>query len=602
MLNATLGWLFRGFNGAFAASTAGYERLVRCCLRGAAIAILLYVGLLGLTYFGFTKVPTGFVPDQDKGYLVVSLQLPDAASLERTEKVMARIDRIAAEIPGVAHRLGIAGQSFLLGVNGSNFASMFVVLDEFDKRHAPDRGGDAIAAQLRGRLFTEIQEAQVAVFGAPPVDGLGNAGGFKIMIEVQGGGTLAALQGQVDNLVEKGNQQPGLVGLFSMFRADTPQLYLDVDRTKCKTMGVKLNDLFDALQVYLGGYYVNDFNQFGRTWQVNLQANARFRLRPEDLQRITVRNDEGKMLPVSTLAQVRDSSGTVFIDRYNLYPAAAVNGDWTPGVSSGQAMQAVEALAREELPNTMVPEWTELSYQEQLAGNTALLIFPLCILFVFLTHSAEYESWSLPLAIILIVPMSLLCALAGVWLRRLDNNLFTQIGFVVLAGLACKNAVLIVEFAKQQREHGLPRLEAAVAASKLRLRPIMMTSFAFILGVVPLVVASGAGAEMRRTLGTAVFSGMLGVTFFGIFLTPVFYLVLQAASEWYSGQGRPAAAESLGVAHEASPAPQDSGEPAPPSGPPSVPLPCFDYDVAAGEAGPPAPCSRLTLRACVRIG
>ena len=535
LLNAAFGWLFRGFNGVFAVGTSGYERLVRWCVRGAFVAILVYGGLLGLTYVGFTKVPTGFVPDQDKGYLVISAQLPDAASLDRTEAVMTRIDKIVKETEGVAHRVGISGQSFLLGANGSNFGSMFVILKEFHDRHGEETGAEAIADKLRQRLFAEVEEAQVAVFGAPPVDGLGNAGGFKLMVEDRGDNGLEKLQGQVDNLVEKGNQEPGLVGLFSMFRADTPQLYLDVDRAKCKMMEVKLSDVFEALQVFLGGYYVNDFNEFGRTWQVNLQAESQYRVRPQDIQRIMVRNAKGEMLPLSTLATIRDWSGPVLINRYNTHTAAALNGSWMPGVSSGQAMTTVGKLAKQELPDSMSSEWTELSYEEQKAGNTVLWLFPLCILLVFLTHSAEYESWSLPLAIILIVPMSLLCALAGVWYRGMENNLFTQIGFVVLAGLACKNAVLIVEFAKQQHEHGLSALEAAVQASKLRLRPIIMTSFAFILGVVPLVIARGAGAEMRQTLGTCVFAGMLGVTFFGIFLTPVFYFILQTVSDWWSG-------------------------------------------------------------------
>jgi multidrug efflux pump len=409
-----------------------------------------------------------------------------------------------------------------------------VVLDEFHERHGSETSADHIAATLRQKLFMEVPEARIGVFGAPPVDGVGNAGGFKMMVKIRGGSDLNELQGQVDNLAEKANATAGLVGVFSMFRANTPQLYLDIDRTKCKTMGVPLSDVFNALQVYLGGYYVNDFNEFDRTWQVNLQADAAFRMSSDDIQKINVRNQQGLMVPLSAIASVRDKTGPVLINRYQNVTAATINGGWATGVSSGQAMSAMEAVAKQELPTNMSTEWTELSYQEKMEGNTAIYIFPLCILFVFLTHAAEYESWSLPLAIILIVPMSLLCALVGVWLRGMDNNIFTQIGFVVLAGLACKNAVLIVEFAKQQREQGISIFEAAVNSSKLRLRPIMMTSFAFILGVVPLMIASGAGAEMRQTLGTSVFSGMLGVTFFGIFLTPIFYFVLQSFSEWIS--------------------------------------------------------------------
>ncbi len=527
VLEGLFGWFFRGFNAVFNWGTAVYGRLVTLCLRGAAFTMLVYGALLVATYFGFRMVPTGFIPAQDKGYLMANLQLPDSASVERTQDALQRVDAIARGTPGVKHTVGIAGQSFLLGANGSNFGSVFIVLDEFHNRHHPALGANAIAARLRAQYYHEIQEAQVAVFGAPPVDGLGNAGGFKIMVEDRGANGLAMLQGQVENLVEKGNRTEGLLGLFSQFRAHTPQLYVDVDRTKCKMLGVALTDVFNVLQTNLGGSYVNDFNQFGRTWQVKLQAAAEFRFRPEDVGRLFVRNAAGEMIPLATVARVNEISGPILINRYNMYTAAAINGAPAPGVSSGQALAQLQALADRELPASMATEWTEITLLQLLAGNTAILIFPLCILFVFLTHSAEYESWLLPLAIIMIVPMSLLCALAGAYARGMDNNLFTQIGFVVLAGLACKNAVLIVEFAKQQHEHGLDRRHAAIEASRLRLRPIMMTSFAFILGVVPLVLAKGAGAEMRSTLGTAVFAGMLGVTFFGIFLTPVFYYLLQ---------------------------------------------------------------------------
>ena len=533
-LDLTLGWFFKGFNKTFDATTNFYERLVKLCLRGAVIGLVVYVGLLFLTYKGFTIVPTGFVPAQDKGYLLVSAQLPDSASLERTQNVMKRVDEIVRQTPGVAHRIVVNGQSSLLQANGSNFGSMYVVLDEFEHRHGKELGADHIIGELRKKLYVAIPEAQIGVFGAPPVDGIGNAGGFKIMVKSQGSSDLNLLQGQVDNLTEKANADPKLVGVFSMFRANTPQLYLNIDRTKCKSMGVALNDVFDALQVYFGGLYTNDFNRFDRTWQVNTQADAKFRIDRDDIQKIYVRNAEGGMVPISAVATVEDSSGPVLVNRYQNVTAATINGGWKPGISSGQAMTAMETVAKDELPAGMSTEWTELSYQEKTEGNTAIYIFPLCILFVFLTHAAEYESWTLPLAIILIVPMSLLCALAGAAFRGMDNNIFTQIGFVVLAGLACKNAVLIVEFAKQNREHGTNRFDSAVIASKLRLRPIMMTSFAFILGVVPLMLATGAGAEMRQTLGTSVFAGMLGVTFFGIFLTPIFYYVLQSFSEWWS--------------------------------------------------------------------
>jgi multidrug efflux pump len=539
LLDAVFGWFFRGFNLMFDRTTSIYERLVRLCVRGALVSLLVYVGLLGLTAWGFQRVPTGFIPDQDKGYLLCTAQLPDSASVQRTRKVLAQMEAIARQTPGVEHTVGVAGQSFLLGANGSNFASLFLILKDFDQRRGPALSADAILAQLRIRYYLEIDDALVGVFGAPPVDGLGNAGGFKLMLEDRGNVGSEMLQVEADRLVELGNKRPELTGMFSMFRANTPQLYVQVDREKCKSLGLSLSEVFNALQIYLGGAYTNDFNQFDRTWQVNVQADARYRASAADVGRIQVRNTRGDMLPLSSVVTVQDRSGPVLINRYNTKPAAAINGAWPPGVSSGQAIAAMERLAAKELPRSMSTAWTELTYQQILAGNTALLIFPLCVLLVLLTHAAEYESWALPLAIILIVPMSILCALMGTWMRGMDNNLFTQIGFVVLAGLACKNAVLIVEFAKQEHEQGQPRFEAAVRASRLRLRPIIMTSLAFILGVVPLMISHGAGAEMRQTLGTGVFFGMLGVTVFGIFLTPVFYYVLQGLSERWSRGPKP---------------------------------------------------------------
>jgi multidrug efflux pump subunit AcrB len=491
-----------------------------------------------LTYYGFTVVPVGFIPDQDKGYLLVNVQLPDSSSLERTQAVMKRLDEIARDktkTPGVIHTVVIAGQSFLTNANGSNFGSMFVILDEFHNRRDKSLSADAVMDNLRRQYSREIQEAVVSVFGAPPVDGLGNAGGFKLMVKDVSNRGPVLLQAQTDELIQAGNREPGLEGLFSMFRSQTPQLYVNIDRGKCKSMGVELSDVFGAMQYNLSNYYVNDFNLYDRTWQVIVQVDEHYRLRAADVERLTVRNRDGDMVPLGALASVKDITGPVMINRYNTKPAAPISGGWSPDISSGQAIEKMENLSKDKLAYGFQTEWSELTFLQIQAGNTAILIFPLCVLLVFLTHAAEYESFSLPLAIVLIVPMSLLCALIGVRLCDMDNNLFTQIGFVVLAGLACKNAVLIVEFAKQQREHGLSIHDAVVEASRLRLRPIIMTSFAFILGVVPLAVATGAGAEMRRTLGTAVFSGMLGVTFFGLFLTPIFYNVLQHLSEWWSG-------------------------------------------------------------------
>jgi len=525
-LNFCLGWFFRLFNRTFTASVSGYTWAVGKLLRVSLVALAVYVGLLYLTGWSFSRMPIGFIPNQDQGYLFVAAQLPDSASLERTEEVMGRAARLIREVPGVGHVIRICGMSFVLGANGSHLGTMFVTLEPFDERLEPERGADAILKAVREKL-SKIEDGMLFVFGAPPIRGLGSTGGFKVMIEDRGNEGLEVLQAQTDNLIQQGNQTPGLTGLSTVFRANTPQLYVDVDRTKCKTMGVPLSQVFEALQVNLGGFYVNDFNQFGRTWQVNVQADAPFRMRPEDMRRFQVRNARGEMVPLGTVASVEDYSGPFVIIRYNMYPAAAINGASLPGVSSGQVIGMVESLARDHLPSSMAYEWTELSYLQIIAGNTAGFVFTGAVVLVFLVLAGQYESWSLPLAVIFVVPMCILCSIAGVALAALDVNIFTQIGFVVLVGLASKNAILIVEFAKARRESGMPRYEATLAACKLRLRPILMTSFAFIMGVVPLVVSRGAGAEMRHTLGTAVFSGMLGVTLFGIFLTPVFYYVIQ---------------------------------------------------------------------------
>jgi multidrug efflux pump subunit AcrB len=525
-LNRALGVLFRGFNRVFDWTTTGYGHLVSGCLRLCVFVLIVYIGLLGLTYFGFTHVPTGFIPQQDKGYLVVNIQLPDSASLERTVEVTKQVEQIARDTQGVGHTLSIPGQSVILNAVSSNFGSMFVILKPFEDRHGADEYADTVAAKIRERCYEKIEEARVSIFGAPPVDGLGMAGGFKLMVQDRGGGSLALLQGQADNLAEEGNRKPGLVGLFNGFRANTPQLYVEIDRTKSKTLGVPLSAVFDSLQVYLGGYYVNDFNEFGRTWQVNLQADAPFRLDPDTVRQLKVRNSKGEMIPLGTVATVRDSSGPVMVTRYNLYPAAPVSGNSLPGVSSGTVIQTMDNLSEQVLPQSMKAEWTELTLLQILAGNTAIYAFVGAIVLVFLVLAFLYESWSQPLAVILVVPMCLLCALAGVALAHMDLNIFVQVGFVVLVGLAAKNAILVVEFARDKHKEGMGLTEATLEASRTRLRPIVMTSFAFILGVFPLVIASGAGAEMRRTLGTAVFSGMIGVTGFGIFLTPVFFYVI----------------------------------------------------------------------------
>jgi len=530
LLNKVFGWFFRGFNRVFGRSTEAYSRTVGRLIRLSAAALVVYFGLLGLTYFEFKKVSTGFIPAQDKGYIAMMAQLPDAASLERTGAVIDRLSKIARETPGVKATIDLAGLSPVSLTASPNAGTIFIILDDFNKRMAHGLSSDSIVADLRRRC-SGIQEAFVGVFPPPAVNGLGILGGFKVQVEDRGGAGLEALQASTYQLMAAANKEPGLQNVLTSFRAGVPQLFVDVDRTKTKSMQVTLSDVFDTLQIYLGSLYVNDFNLFGRTYQVTAQADAPFRREPKDILQLKTRNAAGQMVPLGTLVAVNQSTGPDKIVRYNMYPSAELTGSSAPGISSGQAIAMFEKLAKENLPSNMGIEWTELTLQEILAGNTAIYIFPLCVLFVFLTLAALYESWSLPLAIILIVPMCLLSAISGVWIRGLDNNIFTQIGFVVLVGLACKNAILIVEFAKQRQDAGLSRADAAIEASRLRLRPILMTSFAFIFGVVPLLLAKGAGAEMRRALGTAVFSGMLGVTFFGIFLTPVFYVVIRWFTE-----------------------------------------------------------------------
>jgi multidrug efflux pump len=534
LVNAGLGAFFRGFNWAFDRATNLYGYAVALFLRVSVIALLVYGGLMGLTYLGFRAVPTGFIPEQDKGYLVVNAQLPDGASLERSDEVIGRMTKIARGTKGVKHTISVPGYSILTGTNISNVGGMFVILDPFEERAGePELSANKVAERLR-KQFREIEEAQAVLFGAPPIDGLGSTGGFKMQVKDRSGAGLEALQGGVADVVGKGNSQPGLVGLFSSFSANQPQLYVDVDRVKAKRQGVALNDVFETLQVYLGSAYVNDITLFDRNWQVNVQADASYRMRAEDVAKLRVRNAAGDMVPLGTMITVRDVAGPAIVNHYNSKPSAEISGSTAPGVSSGQAIALMEQISRQELPVGMGFEWTELTYQQIEAGKDLLtkLVFPLAVVFVFLVLAAQYESWSLPLAIILIVPMCLLAAIAGIWLARMDNNIFTQIGLVVLVGLASKNAILIVEFAKQLQDEGKKPFEATVEASKLRLRPILMTSFAFILGVVPLVLAKGAGAEMRVALGVAVFSGMLGVTIFGIFFTPVFYVVIR----WFAGR------------------------------------------------------------------
>src|ERR1700726_4066452 len=563
-VNWALGHFFRGFNWVFERATQAYGKTVGWGLRLSAIVLLIYAGLIGLTGFGFSRVPSGFVPIQDKGYLIANIQLPDAAALERTVEVTAAVEKIALETPGVDHTLAIPGQSFVLNAFSSNYGSMFITLKPFHERRAADLSAEAILSRIRARLKQEVSEARVLVFGEPAVRGLGNAGGFKLMVKATGDVNFDALQAQADNLAAKGNQQPGLVGLFNGFRARTPQLYVDVDRTKVKTMGVQLTDVFDALQAYLGSYYVNDFNRFGRTWQVNIQADAAFRVDADIVRQLKIRNADGDMVPLGAVADVRDSAGPVQITRYNMFPAAAVTGASQPGVSTGDVLATMESLSDQELPRSMTSEWTELSYLQKQSSKieqfrdlrqNPFSAFVLGAVLVFFVLAGLYESWSLPLAVVLVVPMCLLSALTGIALAGRDVNIFVQVGFVVLVGLACKNAILIVEFARDRQHEGASRFDAVMAAARARLRPILMTSACFI-HMVPPYFATGAGAEMRRSLGTAVLWGAFGVTLFGIFLPPVFFYVVR----WFSDRGQPkpeppAAKEGVPLEGSSAPAP-----------------------------------------------
>jgi multidrug efflux pump len=539
ILNRVLSVLFTIFNRGFDAVTVGYARAIGLTLRGSLLVLLAYGGLLYLTYHTFATTPTGFIPAQDKGYLIVNVVLPDAASIERTEQEMRKLEAVAMNTPGVKHTVSVSGQSVMIGTNSPNFATLYVMLDDFPNRHDATHSSDAIAAKLQRELSDAVPGALLTVFGAPPVDGLGTTGGFKLIVEDRGDTGPEAIEEAARTVVENANRDADLRDAFTGFRADTPWLQLHIDRDAAQTKGVLVSEIVSALQVYFGSLYINDFNLYGRTWQVNVQADEKFRQRAADLKRLPVRNIAGQTVPLSSFLTIRDNSGPVMVQRYNLYPAAAITATPAPGASSGQALTAMERTANENLPTTMKAEWTELALLQLETQDTALRAFALSVLLVFLVLAAQYESWLLPLAVILVVPMCILSAAAGVLYAKQDVNIFTQVGFVVLVGLACKNAILIVEFAKQRADAGATRWDAAIEACRLRLRPIIMTSVAFIIGVVPLVLAEGAGAEMRRALGTAVFAGMLGVTAFGLFLTPVFFVVLQRVKEWWATAKQP---------------------------------------------------------------
>ncbi|MCV4283117.1 Aliphatic isothiocyanate resistance protein SaxF [Pseudomonas cichorii] len=520
------GWLFRPFNRFFEKASHGYVGTVARVIRSSGIALLVYAGLMVMTWMGFSSTPTGFVPSQDKQYLVAFAQLPDAASLDRTEDVIKRMSDLALQQPGVENAIAFPGLSINGFTNSPNNGVVFVALKDFDQRKDPSQSANAIAGALNGK-FASIQDAYMAIFPPPPVQGLGTIGGFRLQVEDRGNLGYDELYKETQNVIAKSRSVPELAGLFTSYTVNVPQVDAAIDREKAKTHGVAISDIFDTLQVYLGSLYANDFNRFGRTYQVNVQAEQQFRQESDQIGQLKVRNNLGEMIPLATFVKISDTAGPDRVMHYNGFITAEINGAAAPGYSSGQAQAAIEKLLKEELPNGMVYEWTDLTYQQILSGNTALFVFPLCVLLAFLVLAAQYESWSLPLAVILIVPMTLLSAIAGVILAGSDNNIFTQIGLIVLVGLACKNAILIVEFAKDKQEEGLSPLDAVLEACRLRLRPILMTSFAFIMGVVPLVLSSGAGAEMRHAMGVAVFSGMLGVTFFGLLLTPVFYVLIR---------------------------------------------------------------------------
>jgi hydrophobe/amphiphile efflux-1 (HAE1) family protein len=489
--------------------------------------LAIYAGLLAGTVYISNVVPRGFIPSLDQGYAIVVLQLPDGASLSRTDAVVQKASKIIQATPGVMDAVAFAGFSGATFTNASNAAAIFARFAPFEERLEKGLSGNAVVGQLFGRLQS-IEEAFIIAIPPPPVRGIGNAGGFKIQLQERLDSEMQRVLAAAQELMVRASQTPELSGVFTTFSTSSPQIYLEIDRAKARMLDVPIPNIFETLQVNLGTAYVNDFNAFGRVYQVRAQADQKFRAEREDILRLKVRSANGALVPLGTLVEIRDVTGPNLVQRYNMYTSVPVQGNAAPGISSATALDKMESLAREILPQGTSFEWTELAFQERQTGNLAIFIFALSVLFVFLVLAAQYESWSLPLAIILIVPMSILSALLGVSIRGQDNNILTQIGLIVLVGLAAKNAILIVEFARRAEMEGKTPVEAAVEACRLRLRPILMTSFAFIFGVIPLVVATGPGAEMRQALGTAVFSGMLGVTFFGLFLTPVFYVAVRS--------------------------------------------------------------------------
>ena len=528
-MDKAFGWFFRRFNKAFNRGSDAYSGGVRNVISRKAVVIGVYAALLAITFGLFKTVPGGFVPGQDKQYLIGFAQLQDGATLDRTEDVIRRMTEIAKKQPGVENAVAFPGLSINGFTNSSSAGIVFSVLKPFEERKDPSLSAVAIAAELN-KKYAGIQDAFIAMLPPPPVNGLGTTGGFKLQIEDRAGLGYTALDEAKKAFMAKAAQAPEIMGLFSSYQVNVPQLYADIDRTRARQLDVPITSIFETMQVYLGSLYVNDFNKFGRTYSVRVQADAKFRARSDDIGQLKVRSNSGEMIPLSVLLKVKTSAGPESAMRYNGFLAADINGNTTQGYSTGQSQAAVARIAKETLPKGIDYEWTDLTYQEIIAGNTSLYVFPIVILLVFLVLAAQYESMMLPLAIIMIVPMSLLAAMFGVWVTGSDNNVFTQIGLFVLVGLSAKNAILIVEFARELEFAGRKPIAAAIEASRLRLRPILMTSLAFIMGVVPLVTSTGAGAEMRHAMGVAVFSGMICVTAFGIFFTPVFYVLLRGLS------------------------------------------------------------------------
>ena len=525
-------WFYRGFNYIYGGFEAAYTSIVRVAVRQTAIVMLLFLGLVALTGWWFVRLPTGFVPTEDQGYAIIAIQLPDAASQERTRGVTRQVNAILKETPGIRSWFLLGGMSLLDSSVTSNAATMFITFTPFEERSTrPELSQEAILGSLMGR-FQSVREALVLAFPPPGIRGLGVAGGFEMKIEDRGGVGLSEIQQVVGEIVDAANGQSSLAQVQSTFRAGVPQIYVDVDRVKAKTLGVPLDSIFSTMQAALGSAYVNDFNKFGKTYQVRVQADEQFRLQPEDIRRLEVRNQKGQMIPLGTLASIRRTLGPHIVPRYNLYPSATINGAAAPGISSGQALSLMEQLAATKLPQSMSYEWTGMSFQEKRVGSQAMYVFALGVLMVYLVLAGQYESWLMPAAVIMVVPLALLGTVVAVSVRGMDNNIYTQIGIVLIIALASKNAILIVEFARELRQHGRSINDAAIEAAKLRFRPILMTSFAFILGIVPLVNATGAGAASRQALGTAVMGGMIAATVLAVFFVPVFYVLMQRLSEW----------------------------------------------------------------------